>query len=289
VIVLVGGTGYVGGHLGLRLAAAGEPVCCLVRRGAAGAAKEKLAPLGLALMTGDLEDAASVRAACAGARVVVSLAHIRYAPVLLDAVPAAVQRLVLVSSQRLHSGVASASVAAVRAGEQAVAGSPVPCVTLRPTMIFGPGDDRNLSRVAGFVRRHGWFPVCGCGRALQQPVYVGDVVEAMVAVIQGRGRTGGVYDLAGPEPLPFDQVIDLVGEAVGRPPVKVHVPVWLAVAAVRAAQAVGARVPLQVEQVLRLQEDRSCSIAAARLDLGFAPLDLAAALARSYPRTGAGP
>jgi nucleoside-diphosphate-sugar epimerase len=197
-----------------------------------------------------------------------------------------VERLVLLSSQRARSGVPSASVAAVQAGEAAVAAAQRPCVVLRPTMIYGPGDDRNISRIVAFVRRHGWFPVFGDGQALQQPVFVGDVVEAIHAAASGRGKTGGRYDLAGPDPLPFVRLLDLIGRAVGRQPLKPRIPLWVAIPLLQLARAVGVRLPLEAEQVRRLQEDRSCSIAAAREDLGFAPLSFSAGLALSLLQSG---
>ena len=53
-------------------------------------------------------------------------------------------------------------------------------------------------------------------------------------------------------------------------------------AALRVAAAVGVELSLDREQVHRLQEDKEYSIAAARRDLGFAPLEFDAALARIF-------
>jgi len=284
MILLVGGTGYVGRHVAVRLAGSGAPVRCLVRPARANTAGRFLASLGFEVRTGDLDDADSVRAASAGVRLIVSAAPIGHAPVLLACAPAPVERFVFFSSQRGRSGVPSHSVAAVQAGEAAVAAAARPCVVLRPTMIYGPGDDRNIGRIVAFVRRHGWFPVFGRGTALQQPVFVGDVAEAVHAAVSGRGRTGATYDLAGPEPLPFVRLLELIGRAVNRRVRRPRIPLWVALPLLRTAQVAGLRLPLTVEQVRRLQEDKACSIAAAQEDLGFAPLGFAAGLLLSLWR-----
>lgn len=280
MILVTGATGYTGRFLVARLLAAGEQVRCLVR---STSDRAFLDSLGVEVCLGDLEQPGTLVSAFAGVEIALHLAHVRYTRAVLAAAGPELRRVVVVSSLRRFSRVPSCSVDEVIAGEESAleAGSRV--VLLRSTMIYGPGDDRNLSRLAGFLRRCRWFPVFGDGRALQQPVYVEDVVGAVMAAAVRPEAAGRQYALAGPRAVPYDQLVDLVAAAVGVRPVKVHLPVSLVLALARLLPAAaGRRLGLEPEQVRRLQEDKSCSIAAAAADLGFAPVDLVEGLRRVH-------
>lgn len=280
MILVTGGTGYTGSFLARRLLAeteAGERVRFLVR---ASADRSRLPPAPAEIFTGDLTRPREVAAAFSGVSRVVHLAHIRHAATLVECLPDSVEHVVLVSSLRRFSQVRSASVEEVLRGERCALDSGMPCTILRPSMIFGPGNDRNISRLAAHLRRFRCVPVFGSGRHPQQPVFVDDVVSAILASLT-RGP-GGEYALAGPRALSYNEVIDLVGAAVGVRPVKLHIPVGLALAACRLARILPFNSPLDSEQVRRLQEDKCYPVDAAARDLGFAPLGFEVALTRIY-------
>lgn len=279
MILVTGTTGYTGRFLLPRLAAWGQPLRCLVRPTSD---QTLLAPWPVEICTGDLENPSSLGPALAGVRLIFHLAHIRYTPALIACAPAGLERLVLVSSQRRYSRVPSPSVAEVIAGEQSALNSALPWTLLRPTMIYGPGEDRNLNRLAAYLRRRRWIPVCGDGRALQQPLHVGDLVEALLAAARAPAALRRCYDLAGPEALSYNALIDQVGTALGLKARKVHLPLSLVLAGLWLARKTGLVPDLEAEQFRRLQEDKHCAIDAARADLGFAPRSLAAGLAQIY-------
>ena len=281
MILVTGGTGYTGRLLVRRLVGLGRPVRCLVRPTSE---RAELDGLGVDIVTGDLDDPDRARGAFAGVRYVFHLAHIRFASTLAACLSEGVERAVLVSSLRRFSRVPSASVGEVIAGERAAEEAGTPCTVLRPSMIYGPGDDRNISRLAARLRRHPLIPVFGGGRPLQQPVYVDDVVDAVLAAAERPEAAGKGYALAGPHALSYNQMIDLVGAALGVRPVKLHLPVAVGRAALWALRRVGISPGIDAEQILRLQEDKAVSIAAARQDLNFAPVSFEAGLARIYGR-----
>ena len=276
---MTGATGYTGSFLLPRLVARDEAVRCLVRPGTDAAA---LARIGAEVARGNLEEPAAVAAALRDARVVLHLAHIRYAPVVLAGVGRGVKRLVLVSSLRRFSRVSDASVAAVVMGEDAVLASALPWVLVRPSMMYGPGDDRNISRLTASLRRCRILPIPGNGRHLHQPVHVDDVVAGLLAAAEVQGIEGRSYALAGATPLTYDQLVDAVGAAVGVVPRKIHLPVWLVAWGLAILGWFGLGSAIGRSEVLRLQEDKDHSITAANGDLGYAPLPFAAGLARIY-------
>ena len=276
---MTGATGYLGSFLLPRLVARDEAVRCLVRPGTDAAG---LARIGAEIVRGDLERPAEVAAALRDAHVVLHLAHIRYAPMVLAGVGTGVKRLVLVSSLRRFSRVADASVDAVVVGEDAVLASALPWVLVRPSMMYGPGDDRNISRLTASLRRCRILPIPGNGRHLHQPVHVDDVVAGLLAAAEVQGIEGRSYALAGATPLTYDQLVDAVGAAVGVVPRKIHLPVCLVVWGLAILGWFGLGSAIGRSEVLRLQEDKDHSITAAKGDLGYAPLPFAAGLARIY-------
>jgi nucleoside-diphosphate-sugar epimerase len=57
-------------------------------------------------------------------------------------------------------------------------------VILRPTLIYGLGRDKNISEIARFIRRFGFFPVFGRAQGLRQPIHAEDVAVACVSALQ---------------------------------------------------------------------------------------------------------
>lgn len=283
MILVTGATGYTGRFLLPRLAETGQSLCCLVRPTSD---REWLDRMGVKVHIGDLEQPGAVRPAFRGVERVLHLAHIRYARAIVECVDSQIEQVVLVSSLRCFSRVPSASVEEVRGGEDCIRLSGMPYTLLRPSMIYGPGNDRNISRLVAHLRLCRWLPVFGSGQGLQQPVYVEDVVSAILAAVRTPGAIGNSYSLAGPEAISYDRLVDLVGNAIGVVPLKVHIPVKLALAGLWLGSLLGARLGVDPEQVLRLQEDKVCSIEAAHGDLGYRPLGFAAGLAKIYGREG---
>ena len=76
---------------------------------------------------------------------------------------------------------------------------------LRSAMIFGGPEDNNLARVAAAVRRWRVFPMFGPGRNLVQPVFVWDLVEALVACLERPEAAGRCYTIAGPEAMTYSR------------------------------------------------------------------------------------
>ena len=99
----------------------------------------------------------------------------------------------------------------------------VECTILLPTLIYGGGDDRNISEVAAFIRKFGIFPLLGPATGLRQPIHVEDVAAACVAALQRQGLRPA-YNISGGELLPYREMISRVFCALGRRPRFVTVP-----------------------------------------------------------------
>lgn len=90
-------------------------------------------------------------------------------------------------------------------------------VILRPTMIYGFGRDKNITEVARFIQRFGFFPLIGGSTGLRQPVHGDDVVQACLSAMKTHDLQSGSYNLSGGETLPYHTMVRRIFQAQGRP------------------------------------------------------------------------
>jgi NADH dehydrogenase len=236
-VLVTGATGYVGRRLVPRLLAAGHPVRALVRD----PARASL-PDGVEAVRGDLTDAASLDAACAGVRAVVNLAAITanvkppaggYDRVNADgtaalaaaAARAGASRFVQQAGIDTSRGQPGPYLRGRRRGEEGVRASGVPWVVARPGIMFGGEDAAFVAAMAGLVRRAPAVPVPGDGKLVLQPVWVDDVCSGLLRLLTADDVLGRDHPLGGADRLTYDELLDVVGEALGKTSVrKVHVP-----------------------------------------------------------------
>ncbi|MFN2607544.1 MAG: NAD-dependent epimerase/dehydratase family protein [Acidimicrobiales bacterium] len=279
-VFVTGGSGFLGRHTVPLLRDAGHEVAALARRsGAAGVLEEA----GARAVAGDLDDATSFRAAITSSRpdALVNLASLGFghAPTIVAGAEAAgLGRAVFISTTAIFTTLEARSKAVRLAAEHTVRRSSLDWTVLRPTMIFGGPDDRNMARLLRLLRVAPLVPLPAGGRALQQPIHVDDLAAAVVAALDRPATVGRAYNLAGPEPLPLSRVVSEAAAALGRSPRLVPFPLGPARAVVGTYERLVARPRLRAEQVERLGEDKAVDISDARHDLGFAPRPFAAAI-----------
>jgi len=94
----------------------------------------------------------------------------------------------------------------------------IPCTLLRPTLIYGSGRDRNISAIAGVIKRFGFFPIASPGTGLRQPVHADDLAAAAVACIDNPRAAGHTFELPGGETLSYRDMVARVFTALGKRP-----------------------------------------------------------------------
>jgi len=90
-------------------------------------------------------------------------------------------------------------------------------VILRPTLIYGLGQDRNICEIARFIARFGFFPLFGAAQGLRQPVHVEDVAAACMAALQSAPAGNHAYNLSGAERLTYREMVVRVFRAMDKP------------------------------------------------------------------------
>jgi uncharacterized protein YbjT (DUF2867 family) len=275
-MLVTGGSGFLGGYVLREAASRGHRTVALAR---SAAAATTVAALGARPVNGNLDDPLSVAEAfaSAGCDVLVNLASLGFghAPAIAGAAErTGIGRAVFVSTTAITTALPAATKRVRLAAEHRIASSGLHWTILRPTMIYGDQGDRNLSRLLPLLRRAPVLPVPG-GSHLQQPVHAADVADAVLTAAERPATAGRIYDVAGPEPLTFTELLRTAASAVASRTRFVPVPLSPVVAAARGYGLFSRNPRISVEQLRRLAEDKAFAIDDAVRDLGYAPRSFA--------------
>lgn len=235
LVVLVGGSGFVGRHLAQDLLARGARLRIACRHPEKALAVKPLANLGqMQAVACDVTRPDSLRAAVAGADAVVYLAgtfgagqHQVQADgpgIAAEAAKAAgAGAFVLVSSLSADATADGGYASSKGQGEEAVRQAFPKATIMRPSVIFGQ-DDQFVTMFAGLIGLLPVLPVFG-PQAKLQPVFVDDVAAAITAALEEPGVHGGkTYELAGPQVLTMLELHEAIAAAQGRHRTFVPVP-----------------------------------------------------------------
>lgn len=242
VVTVFGGSGFIGRYAVRKLAKQGWRVRVAVRRPNEAMFLRTAGDVGqVETIQANIRDDASTERAIAGSDAVVNLVGILFpsGKQTFDAVQRdgaeriarfcaahGIERLVHISAigASAESGVAYQR---TKAEAEAAVLRHVPTATiLRPSLVFGL-EDEFFNRFAGMARLSPVLPLIG-GDTRFQPVYVGDVAEAVVGALDSAAARGQVFELGGPEVVTMREIFDLVMEETGRNRFVLPVPGWLA-------------------------------------------------------------
>ncbi len=162
-------------------------------------------------------------------------------------------------------------------GELAVREACPGAIILRPSVLFGPGDAL-IRSLAAITRMSPVFPLFGGGSTRLQPVFVGDVAEAVVKAIRPPSTGEKVYELGGPRVYRYRELVELVLVHLNRKRVLVPVPffLWEIQATLLGLLPTP---PLTRDQVILMRRDNIVSDTALTFaDLGVTPRSVEAEL-----------
>lgn len=274
MIAVIGATGFTGRRIveRLRVQYPDEELVAVVRA----SSDRRGLPGTTRFHTADLADHPAVAQALSGARLVVSAASLGFghASTIVAAVEAArPERAVFFSTTSIYTALESRSREVRIEAERLIARSQVPFTILRPTMIYGRPGDRNIEKLLRFLRRSPVFPIIGTGTGMQQPVHVDDLGEAVIGVLNSRQTVGHYYNLSGPRPITFLDLVHEAGTALGREPRILKVPLGLAEWLAGAWSVTGLWPRIRREQLRRLQENKTFALQLAAEHFGYGPRD----------------
>jgi len=194
-----------------------------------------------------------------------------------------VGRLLLASTVTVTRAQVGAYGASKREAEQLVLGSGLDATVFRFAFVYGPGETGVFARLVAIVRRLPVVPVVGSGTMDIAPVFVEDVVGAIVAALERpEVASGKVYTLAGP-PATFHSVVEGVAARLGLRRRVLHLPMTVALVLARLPGS-----PITRDNALGMTQEADHDSSLARAELGFEPRPLEAGLDASFaPASGA--
>jgi NADH dehydrogenase len=184
-------------------------------------------------------------------------------------------RMVHVSAIGADAASPSHYARAKAAGEEAVLSAAPAATILRRAVWCGP-EDQFTNRFAALARLSPALPLIGGGLTRLQPVYVGDVANAVADAVDGKTKAGATYELGGPEVLTMREIMEIILATVERHRVLVPLPFGLAKLNALFLQFAPGPLKLTPDQVTMLRSDNVVSDTAKAAGLTLEGLGIAA-------------
>lgn len=267
MIVITGGTGFVGEEIVKQVRAAGFPVRAIVREPQA--AQRLVDRYGVELFHGNVLFAPSIEGAMQGANCVIHLvgiireqrestferAHTQATKYVVDeAKRAGVKRYLHMSALGTREDARSRYHQTKWAAEEYVRKSGLAWTIFRPSVIYGP-KDKSVNTLMKVIRRSPFVPVLGPGTTRIQPISVENVARAFVAAIRNDNSIGKTYDLCGLEAFTWNELYDNLQMLLGSRKPKLHLPLPLARMQAALFESLLRNPPFTRDQLLMLLED----------------------------------
>lgn len=277
LVTVIGGSGFVGRHLVRALARRGYRVRPAVRRPDLAGHLQPLGAVGQIMpIQANVRYPQSLAAACDGADVVINLVGVLFnsSAQTFDALHAFGAEACARAAREAGAGTfiqmsaigadaeSTAEYARTKAeGEARARAQFADAIFIRPSVVFGPEDDL-FNRFAALARIAPALPLIGGGVTRLQPVFVGDVADAMARLVDTRpAHAGKTFELGGPEEMTLEEIIAFTVKTIARKRLLVPVPFGIA----RMMGAVLGLLPkplLTMDQVELLKTDNLVSAAA---------------------------
>jgi uncharacterized protein YbjT (DUF2867 family) len=287
MILVTGGSGFIGRRVVARLVDGGHKVRVLAR-----GQRHADLPAAVEVAQGSVVSGEGMPEAMAGADKVVHLVAIiresadqtfqavirRGTEHVVEAAKAAsVTKFVYVSAIGARDDPTYPYLEAKWQAERTVELSGLNYTILRPSIVFGEGDEF-INALAGLVRRNLLVPVAGDGKSKFQPIWVEDLVTCIVGCLDEGAHDGEVLEVGGPEQLTYNEMLDIVKEALGKSRPKLHVPLAVMRPMAQMMEWVLAKPPVTREQLKMLALDNLTETDSVMKSFGIQPRRLADAL-----------
>ncbi len=279
MIYLAGATSFLGSKILEKLIADNKKVRCLSRSIQARHKLEKIQqkyPGNIEITGGDLLSADSLVYGLKNvdkAIYVVRLEYHRYVKNFIEAaIKCGLRRVVFISSTTVLLPTELKVKEEKLLSEKNIKNSGLDYTILRPSMIYGGDGDNNFSKMLSFIKRKRFFVVFGSGENMIQPVYVGDIASAALAVLENENTVKKIYELAGKYPLKYNEMLKIVREKLRFPFRTIRLPLEMSKFAVSIYKQIVKKADLDTDQIDRMKIDKVYPYSNAANDFGYSPL-----------------
>ena len=182
-----------------------------------------------------------------------------------------IKRFIFVSTRAIgkEGGVYSNS---KRLAEEIVKNSGLAWTIVSPSEIYGIYEEESINRLIKNIERMPVIPVIGQGKYKIAPVYIDDIINAIIKILENENTVYKTYNLSGPEEMSYRNFIDKVLELKKLKKAKINIPVLFFSIIARLLAFFKVKKPFIVkDQIPRLLCKKSADITLAKKDLGYQP------------------
>ena len=295
MILVTGGTGFVGSNIVRLLVKKGQKVRCLVRESSP---RNVLDGLDVEFCTGDILVPDTLKETLQDIDTVIHLVgiikeiggatferiHTEGTKNVLEAARnAEIKKYIHMSALGTRSGGLSRYHKTKWLAEEAVRNSGLKYVILRPSIICG-ADDELVNTFAKMIRQTfitRIIPVIGKGESRMQPIYVGDVAHCFVEAAINENISNKTYEIGGPDAISFNEILDTIMKVMQKARFKIHLPMSMFKPLAFLMEKTLKDPPLNRDQLIMLREDNVCDITEMKSDFNIQPMPFEDAI-RTY-------
>ena len=268
MILLTGATGFVGGNLLKEMLKQGLKVRCLVKNPSKA---EAIRQSHVEIVKGDVTDKDSIAKALEDGKVEAAVhlvgilaetknttfkaIHTQGTRNMVEMCKAkGIKRFIHISALGTRENARSEYHKTKWEAEELIRASGLEYTIFRPSVMFGK-EDKFVNLFASIIKISPFIMIPGNGQNMMQPVSVKNLASAMTMAIQNSKHTNKTYEIAGPEKLTFDQIIDTICRVMGKTRLKIHIPMPLMRPGALIAECIFPKPPITRDQLLMLEED----------------------------------
>ena len=195
-------------------------------------------------------------------------------PIIIDACKETnIKRVIFISTTSIFTSLNVNSKKIRKIAEDDIKNSELDWTILRPTMIFGSIGDRNMIRLIKWINKFPIIPIFGNGNYLQQPVNVRDVAWASFNVLLNSSTIKESFNLSGANAYSFNEIIDFTSMALRKKVFKFHLSLFFSLSIFKFFETLKIKLPINSEQLKRINENKNFSYAKALRYFNYQPLD----------------
>lgn len=289
MIFIAGASGFVGGHLVDALLENGQKLRCLAR---SERTQKSLKGKGVEVISGDITEPETLEGALNDIDFVIHLVGI-----IAEKGSATFQKVHIEGTKNL---VAEAKKAGVKhffyqsalgadldswsgyfstkaLAEEIVRKSGIPYTIFRPSLIIGPWDGFT-KKLMDLIALSPVIPIPGTGKSKFQPVYIKDWVKCMLQVVASPDAFRGIFEIAGPQQLTYNEIVSALAAAMKVKKTLVHMPMGLMKFGALLAEKTLSLLPVTSDQLRLLETDNVCDVNSVEKNFGFKPMEYRSSL-----------
>ena len=223
----------------------------------------------------DLNNTSELEKQIKGYNILISLASIGFGsvPSILKACKSKnIDRIIFTSTTAIFTKLNSKSKKARELAESQIKKSNLDWTIIRPTMIYGSPNDRNIIKLIKWIDKYPIIPIIGTGKFLQHPIFVEDLSKLIANILTNENSYKRSFNVSGKKALSFNKMIKIIKNELKTKCTPIHLPYRLSLLIFKILERIKIKLPIKSEQIERLNEDKYFNHSKAYNAFGFLPL-----------------